>query len=143
MLLAKLNVLKNYAKPSLASAIVLMAAPVNAASTDAAPDFVNMMTSLVIVIGLIFALAMVAKRFNIGNGGQGVIKLIATLPVGTKERLIIVEIEQQQYLLGVTTQQVRLIERLDKKIESPAPSAQLPDGITLNSVIKFMKKGSS
>ena len=143
MLLAKLNVLKNYAKPSLASAIFLMAAPVNAASNDGAPDFVNMMTSLVIVIGLIFALAMVAKRFNIGNGGQGVIKLIATLPVGTKERLIIVEIEQQQYLLGVTTQQVRLIERLDKKVESLAPQAKLPDGITLNSVIKFMKKGSS
>jgi len=116
-----------------------MAAPVNAAAA-VAPDYLNMLVSLLLVIGLIFALAMLAKRFNIGISGNGAIKQIATLSVGTKERLIIVEVGDQQYLIGVTSQQVQLIEKLPNKVAPQSPASETSQLATLFNQIK---KGNS
>jgi len=137
MLLVKQNVLKSCAKVGLP--LLVMAAPVNAAAA-VAPDYLNMLVSLLLVIGLIFALAMLAKRFNIGISGNGAIKQIATLSVGTKERLIIVEVGDQQYLIGVTSQQVQLIEKLPNKVAPQSPASETSQLATLFNQIK---KGNS
>jgi flagellar protein FliO/FliZ len=107
------------------------------------PDYLNMAVSLLIVIGLIFALAMLAKRFKIGIAGQGAIKQIATLSVGAKERLIIVEIAEQQYLIGVTSQQVRLIDKLSDQVPSAMPAVSLPAEGALGTLFNSIKKGNS
>lgn len=142
MLLAKQNALKSFVKSSVSVLLAVVAVPAMAQAEAAAPDYLNLVMSMIIVIGLIFALAMLAKRFNIGVAGQGAIKLIATLPVGSKERLIIVEIEHQQYLIGVTSQQVRLIERLPKNVAAPETQS-LPAGVKLDSLFNLIKKGNS
>lgn len=143
MLLVKLNVLKNYVKISLVSLAVIFVSPVMARTEGATPDYLDLVVSLIIVIGLIFALAMLARRFNIGMAGQGAIKLVATLSVGAKERLIIVEVAQQQYLLGVTSQQVRLIERLPQNVAVTSAAQSLPSGLKLDSLFNSIKKGNS
>ncbi|NRA54686.1 MAG: flagellar biosynthetic protein FliO [Gammaproteobacteria bacterium] len=142
MLLVKQNVLKSYVNPVIMMAAV-MAAPVNASTGPTAPDYLNMLLSLLLVIGLIFTLAMLAKRFNIGMTGQGAIKQVATLSVGAKERLIIVEVGDQQYLIGVTSQQVQLIEKLPHKVEA---ASVMGDGIAsarIDSLFNRIKKGNS
>ncbi|NRA70763.1 MAG: flagellar biosynthetic protein FliO [Gammaproteobacteria bacterium] len=119
-----------------------MASPVMAQGRIA-PDYLNMIMSLLVVIGVIFGLAMLAKRFNLGIAGQGAIKLVATLPVGTKERLIVVEIEQQQYLIGVTAGEIRLIDKLTNNIAPTMNKTSQSAGINLDSLTRLLKKGKS
>ncbi|WP_244325749.1 flagellar biosynthetic protein FliO [Shewanella aestuarii] len=72
----------------------------------------NMIGGLIVVIALIFVLAYIVKRLNLVPSQHGQIKTIAVSAVGQKEKLLIVEINQQQYLLGVTSQQINLIDKL-------------------------------
>ena len=142
MLLVKQNVLKSCAKLAFFPLLLLMSQPAMADSLANSPDYIKMITSLIIVLGIIFMLAFLVKRFNLTGSGAGDIKLIATLPLGTKERLVVVEIEQQQYVLGVTSQQISLVEKLSQPLSSKAPSAQLPSGLKFDSLVNFIKKGN-
>ncbi|WP_257252503.1 flagellar biosynthetic protein FliO [Endozoicomonas sp. SESOKO3] len=73
------------------------------------------------VIVLIFALAWIVKKLNIGTptAGQG-IKVVSSIPVSSQARVCLIRIGEKDILLGVTNQQVSLIHTFD---ESPL----LPD----------------
>lgn len=77
----------------------------------------NMLGGLIVVVALIVLLAYVVKKLNLVPSQNAIIKTIAMTPVGQKEKLMIVEINQQQYLLGVTSQQINLIDKLANPIE--------------------------
>nr|WP_306670718.1 MULTISPECIES: flagellar biosynthetic protein FliO [unclassified Endozoicomonas] len=76
---------------------------------------------LFFVIVLIFALAWIVKKLNIGTptAGQG-IKVVSSIPVSSQARVCLIRIGEKDILLGVTNQQVSLIHTFD---ESPL----LPD----------------
>ena len=76
----------------------------------------NMVGGLIVVIALIFVLAYIVKRLNLAPSQHGQIKTIAVSAVGQKEKLLIVEVNQQQYLLGVTSQQINLIDKLSQPV---------------------------
>ncbi len=80
-------------------------------------DMFSLLSSLLMVIAVIFGVAWVAKKGQIGKhfGGNSM-KVVATLPLGGKERLLVVDIEGQQYLLGASAQGVNLIDKLDKPL---------------------------
>lgn len=88
---------------------------VNNASTVS--TLANMLGGLIVVVALIFLLAYIVKKLNLVPNQNAIIKTIAMTQVGQKEKLIIVEINQQQYLLGVTSQQINLIDKLTNPIE--------------------------
>lgn len=82
------------------------AAPAVASGTQ----LINVVFSLLLIIGVILALAWLLRRF--GQGGfsnQQHMKVLATLPLGTRERLLVVDVSGQQLLLGVTPQQIRTL----------------------------------
>ncbi|WP_062262691.1 flagellar biosynthetic protein FliO [Endozoicomonas arenosclerae] len=74
---------------------------------------------LFFVILLIFALAWIVKKLNIGTPaiGQG-IKVISSIPVSSQARVCLIRVGEKDILLGVTNQQVNLIQTFD---ESPIP----------------------
>lgn len=82
----------------------------------------SMFGGLVVVLLIIFFLAYLVKRFNLAPNSNSVIKTIAASPLGQKEKLMIVEVQGRQYLLGVTPHQVNLIDKLDTPIEQQAES---------------------
>ncbi|WP_299005660.1 flagellar biosynthetic protein FliO [uncultured Shewanella sp.] len=82
----------------------------------------SMLGGLVVVLLIIFFLAYLVKRFNLAPNSNSAIKTIATSPLGQKEKLMIVEVEGRQYLLGVTPHQVNLIDKLETPIEQQAES---------------------
>lgn len=94
-----------------------------AASTEksAAPSSVatlaSMVGGLIVVLLLIFALAYMVKRLNLVPSNQGVLKTIAVTALGQKEKLVLVEVDGQQYLLGVTPHQVNLVDKLTIPVE--------------------------
>ncbi|MGI2259480.1 flagellar biosynthetic protein FliO [Shewanella sp. GXUN23E] len=88
------------------------AAPASNQSTMA-----SMVGGLILVLLLIFALAFVVKRFNLVPSSHGQLKTLAVTPLGQKEKLVLVEVGKQQYLLGVTPHQVNLIDKLEEPLE--------------------------
>jgi flagellar protein FliO/FliZ len=103
------------------------------------------------IVALIFALAWVAKRFSRGAVFQGnkSIKVVTQMPLGLKEKLVVVEISGKQLLLGLTAQQISHLYTLapeeivgNKNSEADSPSADAADQtITFQSMFKKLTGG--
>lgn len=81
-------------------------------STLAAPDIVNatsvlkMVMVLLLVLSLIFLLNKFAtKQFS--KLGEGQLSVIASIPVGNKERAVLLEVQGEKILIGVSPGSVR------------------------------------
>ena len=84
-----------------------------------------MIASLLLVLGLIVVLAFVLKKLNITPMPQRKgIKVITSLHLSGKEKLVVVQVGEKQLLLGVTAQQINLLETLEKPLEQPAELSQ-------------------
>ncbi|MDQ2068465.1 flagellar biosynthetic protein FliO [Natronospira bacteriovora] len=79
----------------------------------------NVMLSLIIVLAVVFGLAWAMRRMQGYGGGRGNgMKVIAQLPLSTRERLMLVEVGRQQLLLGVSPGGIRTLHVLDEPLES-------------------------
>jgi len=144
MLLVKQNVLKNYA--SLTAIFLGLLTTVGEASAKqvtpvSVPSILNLLLSLAAVLGLIFVLAFFAKKMRFGPANQQGIKLVANLTIGTKERVVVVEVENEQYLLGVTSSQINLLQKLPHNISKNDHSV-LPGQLSFD-LASVLKKGKS
>ena len=85
------------------------------------PTVVQMVLSLIAVVGVILALAWMTRRLQgLRAGTPGALKVKATLAVGMKERVVLIEAAGRQFLIGVAPGQVRLIEALGMAPEEVA-----------------------
>ena len=88
-------------------------------------DALSMLVSLLMVLAVIIASALILKRFQRVSHSTSAMKVVASLPLGTKERLVVVEVNGEQMLLGVSQQQITLLKSLESPIEvNGALSAQ-------------------
>ncbi|QFU23481.1 flagellar biosynthetic protein FliO [Shewanella eurypsychrophilus] len=76
----------------------------------------NMLGGLVIVLAIIFVLAYIVKRLNLAPSSHSVLKTLAVMPLGQREKIVLLEVDGQQYLLGVTAQQVSVIDKLQSPV---------------------------
>ncbi len=74
-----------------------------AAPGVALADLSSVILSLTLVIGFIFGAAWLVRRapFSIGRG-NGPLKVLAALPLGAKERLLLVEARGTELLIAVS-----------------------------------------
>lgn len=74
-------------------------------------QLMQVMLALAGVLALIFALAWLFKRFvqPISLSGQQ-IKVVSSLALGNKEKLVLAEVNGQQILLGVTAQNINSLQ---------------------------------
>jgi len=77
-------------------------------------DASSMILSLLMVLAVIIISAFVLKRFNFAQQNTHQLKVVASLSLGAKERLVVVQVAEKQLVLGVTAQQITLIEHLDE-----------------------------
>ena len=93
-------------------------------------DAGSMVLSLLMVLALIIICALVLKRFNLTQQGVSQLKVVTSLSLGAKERVVVIQAGDQQLLLGVTAQQVTLIERLAEPLATQTLKAtELPKGL--------------
>lgn len=80
-------------------------------------DILSLGASMLIVVGAVIALGWLYSRmrFN-GNGSGDVINIVASRAVGPKERLLLVEVADQQLLVGMTASQVQTLHTFDKPV---------------------------
>lgn len=90
----------------------------------------SMILSLLMVLGLIVICAFVLKRFNLTQQSVSQLKVVTSLRLGTKERVMVVQVGEQQLLLGVTSQQITLLETLPETLpQQNNKAAELPKNI--------------
>ncbi len=97
---------------------------VNATSTSQTPfpsasgqigsgeQLISMLASLIVVVLIILVMAYFVKKLNPQIGGHQDFKVIRSLSLGAKERLLVVEIDGAQHLLGVTPQAINYLYEL-------------------------------
>lgn len=87
-------------------------------------DSFSMITSLLMVLMLIVVSAWVLKKFNLVNKSVAGMRVISSLPLGHKEKLVVVQVGDEQLLLAVTSQQISLIKQLQSPLALGEPISQ-------------------
>jgi flagellar protein FliO/FliZ len=88
-------------------------------------DVASLLISMLIVIAVILVLGWLYSRSRlIGGGSAEAIRIVASRALGTKERLLVVEVADQQLLVGMTANGVQTLHVLDKPVEIDAPVAE-------------------
>lgn len=89
----------------------LAAEPVAQATAAAAPvvnsgmggQLTQLVLGLLLVVGLIFVLAWLMRRVqSVGPGNGQVIEMIGSRALGPRDRLVLVQVGEEQILLGIT-----------------------------------------
>ncbi|MFT4249005.1 MAG: flagellar biosynthetic protein FliO [Pseudomonas sp.] len=90
------------------------------------PGLFGAVFALLLVLGLIVGLGWLLKRLP-GSGFRPAagLKLVASLPLGPKERLVVVEVNGEQLLLGVSAGGISALHALPAPLP-PTPAATLP-----------------
>jgi flagellar protein FliO/FliZ len=104
------------------------ARPVASPAADAG-SLGGLVFSLLLIVGLILALGWLARRmpgFGGGAASKTGLRLVASLPVGARERVVVVEVGGTQLLLGVGAGGVRTLHTLDEPLPESATGAPSP-----------------
>ncbi len=85
-------------------------------------SIVSIFLSLLLVIGVVFMLAFLMRRFNVTQSGTSNIKVVASMMAGAKERVIVIEVGGEQHLLGITAHNINHLVTLTSPIDNSATS---------------------
>ena len=81
---------------------------------NASPSVWPALLAFVAVIALIPAVLWMLKRLQTGGAsGQRSIVMLGGLPLGPRERLVVVQTQGRRWLIGVTAQSISTIAELD------------------------------
>ncbi|MDD5335602.1 MAG: flagellar biosynthetic protein FliO [Rhodoferax sp.] len=89
------------------------AAAPEAAPSHAAAGLLQAGFGLALVVGLIFLCAWAVRRFGLQpSGGNRLLKVVSSVMVGQRERVVVVEIGDSWLVLGVSAGQVRALHTM-------------------------------
>lgn len=122
------------ARCSLATSILLsgpamaveVARPAYTPPVSSTGGLLQITFSLLLVLAAIVALAWLLKRMNIAQQGTGnLLKVVGSVAIGQRERVVLVEVNDTWLLVGVGPGQIRTLHTLPKvedwQAEPPAP----------------------
>ncbi len=82
-------------------------------------QFFQMFLGLLLIIFLILGLAWLVKRINNFQGNMnGVLKLLSMISVGQREKIALIQVGEQQLLIGIASGKVNTLLVLEKNIEN-------------------------
>jgi flagellar protein FliO/FliZ len=88
-------------------------------------SFISIFLALALVIAIIFALAFIMRRFNVTQSGNGQMKVVASMMAGTKEKIMVIEVGDEQHLLGITAHNINHLATLNTNLESTNKAPEL------------------
>jgi flagellar protein FliO/FliZ len=107
-----------------AAGVLLLVPSLALAAPATATSMLTVLVSLALILGGFVAVAWLARRYLPGMGAQGAVKVVGTTPVGTRERVVVVEVDDTWLLLGVGGGNVRLLHTLPKPDGSNKPQPE-------------------
>ncbi len=105
--------------PKRLAIVSALFAPTAFAAPTSSESLATTLAALLAVIGLIFALAWLLKRMKVPSimSAKPGLKVISQLPLGQRERVMVLDVNGEQVLIGVTAQQITLLKSLDTPME--------------------------
>lgn len=84
---------------------------------NSASQLASLVGGLALILVLIYGLSWFVKRFSQGGFLQNpTMKIVSAMPLGTRERLMLVEVGGKQLLLGVTATQINTLHVFDEPV---------------------------
>lgn len=119
--------------------------PITAWAADAANPgipagtYVQAMLALLLIVGLLFGTAWLARKLSGGKGfGQGGMKIVGGVALGPRERIVLVEVGETWLVIGIVPGQIRTLHQLPKgssvDIEAATGSVEAPFAQWLKSI---------
>ncbi|WP_130928056.1 flagellar biosynthetic protein FliO [Pseudomonas sp. Sample_14] len=110
------------AEPSATNAAPAATAPM--VNSGVAGQLTQLVFGLLLVLGLIFFLAWLLRRVQqAGPAGKGqVIELIGSRALGPRDRLMLVQVGNEQILLGLSPSTITALHVLKEPVEVPTAS---------------------
>ncbi len=103
---------------------LLLADAAVAAPATPVPGGVELLSfagSLFVVVASILAFGWLYGRLRPGMGqGSERIRIVATRPLGPKERLVVVDLDGEQLLVGVSPGHMQTLHKLERPLPEPA-----------------------
>lgn len=84
--------------------------------------------SLLVVVAIIFALAYVMRRFTVAQSGGGQMSVVASMVAGTKEKILVIEVGNEQHLIGVTSHSITHLSKLSEPLAKKTPHTSSSQG---------------
>lgn len=108
---------------------------------SATASLIQVTLALMLMVGLILGLSWLAKRFAQPLFQQNKqLRLIASLSLGVKEKIILVEVEGKQLVLGVTPQQITSLHVMDIPIQPDTDQLQANENTESTKNTELSKK---
>lgn len=113
--------------------IMLLVPALAGASASPAPvppvDFLSIGTGLLLVVGAILLCAwLYARSLKLRHGANDLIRVIASQPLGTKERVVLLQVADRQLLVGMTSANVQTLHVFDEPVDvTELPTASFTD----------------
>jgi len=105
---------KEVATKATAMQEAVMAAPPLPSSQD---QLIQVTLSLIAVLAVIYAVAWLIKRNRGVQGLSGLpMKTLAVLPMGVKEKIVLIEVGGKQILLGMTAHNINALATFDEPV---------------------------
>lgn len=96
---------------------------------------------LFVVLGLMVAAAWILKKFNTtGTISGGTIKIIGGVAVGSRERIMVVEVADQWIVVGITASSITALSTMQKQEALPLPEEQATSGNFSSRLKQFIEK---
>ena len=120
------------APPQAAQPAPKMTFPAPAQSAPAAPSLWGTLLALVFVLALLMAMAWFMKRYGPrAAGGAGHLRVVSSLNLGGRERILVVEVADQWIVVGASPGRVNLLTTMAKQEGAEPPAgfvANVPSG---------------
>ena len=81
---------------------------------------------LLLIIGLIFLLAWLAKRLPMNTTGSDIFEVIAQFYVAPKQRLMVVSLGGESWLLSATPDSIQKIDKLSDQVVQKLKTSKTP-----------------
>jgi flagellar protein FliO/FliZ len=94
-------------------------------------SFASMLLALAVVLGLAWVVLRVMRarlqpRGAAGSSSDDVLRFVRALPVGAKERVVVVEFRGERWMLGVTAGGISSIAHWPRQAAAPAYEGGTP-----------------
>ncbi|MEP0356939.1 flagellar biosynthetic protein FliO [Paraglaciecola sp.] len=79
-------------------------------------SILSIFLSLLLVVGVVFVVAFLMRRFNVTQSGSSNLKVVASMMAGTRERVMVIEVGNEQHLVGVTSHNINHLAKLSQPL---------------------------
>ncbi|MCP8464878.1 flagellar biosynthetic protein FliO [Pseudomonas sp. ZM23] len=95
---------------------------------SAGAQLMQLLLGLVLVVGLIFLLAWLVRRVQqVGPRGNQAIRLVSSQALGPRDRLVLVQVGEEQILLGLTPGRITPLHVLRQPVQAADSQPAQPE----------------